>query len=440
MTVAEPTSTVRIQLPRKLLFLLERHRYKIVKGGRGGVKSWSFARSLLTLGADRPLRILCCREVQKSLKESVHQLLKDQIESLGLAGFYEDLEHEIRGDNGTLFMFSGLADHTVTSIKSYESVDIAWIEEAQVVSKKSWDILIPTIRKEGSEIWISFNPELDTDETYVRFVDHPPPGAVVVHTTYKDNPWFTKELEFERAHDEATKTKDEYEHIWLGTCRSALSGAIFSNEVAAMRVENRICLLPYDPRLKVHTVWDMGYNTDKMAVGLFQRGLSEIRVIGYLEEQYKTVDWFVTELQKRRYNWGFDFLPWDGWVESRQTGKSDAQLVAAFGRRVKTIPNVPDAENTRIRSLRQLFPRMYADNTEGRGVLRLVECWKRYRRNVPKHGEPAAPIHDEYCHGCDMSGYMSLIVNQMTNEDQAPGSTIQQSIIQPVGQMGRLGT
>jgi len=407
-------TAIKIQLPRKLGFLLEPHRYKIAKGGRGGVKSWSFARALLLLGSKTPLRILCAREVQKSLKESVHQLLVDQIQELQLEDFYQDLEHEIRGLNGTLIIFSGLSEHTVSSIKSFESIDIVWVEEAQTVSGKSWDILIPTIRKEGSEIWLSFNPELDTDETYVRFVEHTPPNAMLVHTTYRDNPWMTPELEAERAHDEATKKPEDYAHIWEGQCRSALAGAIFANEVAQMVQERRICKLPYDPRLKVHTVWDMGYNTDNMSVGLIQRGLSEVRIIDYMEERYKTVDWFAAELTKKNYNWGFDFLPWDAWVESRQTGKSDAQMLQRFGRRPKRVPNVPDAEQSRIRSLRGLFPQIYVDEVKG---ARLVECWKRYRRNVPRHGEPSTPIHDQYCHGCDMSGYMSLIVTQMTNED-----------------------
>ena len=390
-----PTA-VTIKLPRKFRFLTEPHRYKIAWGGRGGLKSWTYARALLIAAATTPLRILCAREIQKSIRDSVHTLLRDQISLLGLDQFYTVLDTEIRGLNGSLFIFAGLADHTVTSIKSFEGIDKVWIEEAQAVSKKSWDILVPTIRKEGSEIWISFNPELDTDETYVRFITVPPPGAVVVHTTYQDNPWFSAELEAERAHDEIMKPKDDYEHIWLGKCRSALSGAIFASEVAKMVEDQRITRVPYDPRLKVHAVWDMGWN-DQMSVGMYQRGIADVRCIDYREYQFKRVDEIAGELRAIPYNWGFDFLPWDGWTESRQTGKSDAQLLQSFGRRVKKVPSVENAQEARIRALRQLFPRIYVDAAK---CVRLIECWKRYRRNVPKHGEPASPIHDEYAHGC----------------------------------------
>lgn len=411
MTVVDRITTT-VQMPKKLDFLFDAHRYKVIYGGRGGAKSWSIARALLVLGAAGRERILCAREIQKSIKDSVHKLLSDQIVALGLEDFYDILEHEIRGRNGTEFIFSGLADHTVSSIKSFENISISWIEEAQTVSKRSWDILIPTIRKEGSEIWVSFNPELDTDETYVRFVTAPPPGAKVEAITYRDNPWFPQTLEQERVHSQRTQP-DDYDNIWEGKPRAAVAGAIFAREVQAMVTERRICHLPYDPRMKVHTVWDMGWN-DQMSVGLFQRGLSEVRCIRYLEKSFTRTDEFAAELNALRLNWGYDFLPWDGFSQQRQTGKSDADVLTAFGRRPKQVPNVEDAEQTRIRAARQLFPRMYADQTH---CARLIECWKRYRRHVPKHGEPAAPIHDQFSHGCDMTGYMALIVEQMTNED-----------------------
>jgi len=176
------------QFPKKLEFLFEPSRIKAIYGGRGSGKSWGVARALLIMGANKPLRILCAREVQKSIKQSVHTLLSDQIQALGLGAFYEILEAEIRGQNGTLFSFAGLATNTVESIKSFEGCDIAWVEEAQTVSKRSWDILIPTIRKPASEIWVTFNPDVDTDDTYQRFVVNPPEFAKVVKVNWSDNP------------------------------------------------------------------------------------------------------------------------------------------------------------------------------------------------------------------------------------------------------------
>ena len=127
-----------IEFPQKFRFLFEPHPYKCAWGGRYGLKSWSFARALLILGASKPLRILCTREVQKSIKDSVHSLLVDQAQAVGLGAFYDPLETEIRGKNGTTFLFAGLAQHTVESIKSFEGADIVWVEEARAVSDRSW--------------------------------------------------------------------------------------------------------------------------------------------------------------------------------------------------------------------------------------------------------------------------------------------------------------
>ena len=145
------------------------------------------------------MRILCAREFMTSMRDSVHKLLSDQIESMGLIGFYEITQATIRGKNGTEFSFVGLKNN-VANVKSYEGVDICWVEEAQTVSRLSWNVLIPTIRKEKSEIWISFNPELETDETYQRFVVKPPRDSVLIKINWSDNPWFPDTLQIGRAH------------------------------------------------------------------------------------------------------------------------------------------------------------------------------------------------------------------------------------------------
>jgi phage terminase large subunit len=168
---------ITAEFPDKLKFLFTPMRYKVARGGRGSAKSWSVARALLIQGANRPLRILCTREIQKSIQQSVHQLLSDQIKALKLDSFYQVLNNEIRGINGTEFYFSGLSNETSASLKSFEGVDIVWCEEAQNISKQSWDILLPTIRKPDSEIWVTFNPDLETDETYQRFVVNKPDTA-----------------------------------------------------------------------------------------------------------------------------------------------------------------------------------------------------------------------------------------------------------------------
>lgn len=405
------------EFPEALAFLFEPYRYKVAHGGRGSAKSWGFARALLILAAQKKLRILCTREVQKSIKDSVHKLLSDQIQALGMGGNFQVLETEIRGINGSEILFAGLAGHTVESIKSYEGIDIVWVEEAQTVKKKSWDILIPTIRKEGSEIWITLNPELDTDDTYVRFIASPPPASRVVQMNWRDNPWFPGVLENERQHCLLTN-KDDYQTIWEGKCRLALKGAIYAEEVAQAITEGRVGVVPYDPRLKVHAIWDLGWN-DSMTIIMAQRLRSELRVIDYIEDDHKTLDWYAAELQQRRYNWGYDWLPHDGNTKDFKTGKSTAEILKGFGRRVKAVPNIPVESG--IKAGRMVFRQACFDKLK---AARLVECLKRYRRSINEAtNEPGAPIHDEFSHGADGWRYLAIVADKLTNEDERPAMT-----------------
>jgi phage terminase large subunit len=397
--------------PEKLGFLFAPARTKVAHGGRGSAKSWSFARALLILGAQKKLRILCTREVQKSIRDSVHKLLTDQIQALDLGYFYTVLQSEIRGINETSFIFAGLADHTVESIKSYEGVDIVWVEEAQVVSKASWDILIPTIRSPNSEIWVSLNPMLDTDETWTRFIVNPPPGAVVAQVNYTDNPWFPEVLEAERIHCKQADPKN-YANIWEGVPKAAVDGAIYGDEVIELQAENRITQVPYDPAFKVHVVFDLGWN-DKMAIGLVQRHLSSLRVIEYIEDSHKTLDFYSSVLKDRRYNWGTLFLPHDGAQKDFKYGKSAEEILRALGWTVQIVPMAGIEQGIRIG--RQTLKRTYFDKGK---TERLIECLKRYRRGIPTTtGEPATPVHDEFSHGADMWRYLATSAERMTNED-----------------------
>ena len=277
-------------------------------------------------GAERTLRTLCTREVQKSIQQSVHQLLKDQIENLGLGSEYEVLATEIRGKNGTLFLFSGLSDMTAESLKSFEGVDIVWVEEAQSVTKNSWNILIPTIRKDGSEIWVSYNPQLESDETHMRFSVNPPPDCVNVEVNWRDNPYFPKVLDAERKHAEASMKPEEYAHIWEGKCKPAVEGAIYFDQMAT--AEARIKDIPHDGLIKTHAIWDLGFN-DSMSIILVQKLSSEIRVINYVEGSQRTLADYSAELKALRLdgqpiNWGQAWLPHDGFAKRHQTGKTDA--------------------------------------------------------------------------------------------------------------------
>ncbi|HEV6964623.1 PBSX family phage terminase large subunit [Roseateles sp.] len=404
-----PVQAVDVQFPHKLQFLFDEYRFKVAHGGRGSAKSWSFARALLILGCQSTIRVLCTREVQSSIKDSVHKLLKDQVEAMGMGGFYRVLETEIRGANGTEFLFAGLSDKTATSIKSFEGCDICWVEEAQSVTKRSWDILIPTIRKGGSEIWVSFNPELDSDDTWVRFIENTPPNSMVVEVNYFDNPWFSKELDDARKHCLLTD-RDNYDNIWLGKTKAAVAGAIYAKEIEKAMLEKRVTRVPYDPMLKVHVVFDLGWN-DAMTVGFYQRAASEIRVIDYIEDSHKTLDWYGAEIKNRRYNLGKVWLPHDGEHKNIQTGKSAKEVMEALDFDVGIVPNVGVEDG--IRTARMMFARTVFDETKAD---RLVHCLKRYKRRINKQSnEPEGPLHDEFSHGGDNYRYAALVEGEMTN-------------------------
>lgn len=403
--------SAHLQLPEKLAPIFEPRRYKVMHGGRGGGKSWSVAGVLLTMAADKPLRILCAREVQKSMRDSVHRLLKDQVVKLGLEAFYEVLDAEIRGANGSLFVFAGLQSHTVDSIKSFEGVDIVWVEEAHGVSKKSWDVLIPTIRKEGSEIWLTLNPDMDTDETYQRFIATPSPDTWVCEINWRDNPWFPAVLNEERLKARRSQSAEDYEHIWEGKPRRVAEGAIYRHEIEALYAENRATRVPYDPLLPVHTVWDLGWN-DAMTILLVQRGPQDVRIIDYIEDSHRTLDWYVAQLEKRPYRWGTDYLPHDARTRNFQTGKSTEEQMRAMGRREVVVMPATSVEEG-IRAARLLFPRCYFDAEK---TARLLECLKRYRRDIhSKTGEAMAPLHDEFSHGADGFRYLGQAVDRMRN-------------------------
>ncbi len=410
------------EFPYKLGFLFEPKRYKITHGGRGGAKSWNYARALLLLGTQKPLRILCMREVQKSIKESVYELLCQQIKALGIEEEYDCLATEIRGKNGTVIMFAGLSTQTAITIKSYEGVDICWVEEAQAVSRRSWDILTPTIRKDGSEIWISLNPELDTDETWVRFVENPPKNSIVVEINYNDNPFLPQTLKDEREEllklvDLGKRDRDDYENIWDGKTRAALPGAIYHKEITAAKLAGRLCRVPYDPLLKVHTIWDLGW-ADFMSVLCVQRQGSEVRIVKYIEDSHRTYDSYVDELNQTGFkNWGLDWLPHDGRAKNPQTGRSPQQTLKALGR------NCPDDESSiidnisvenGIKAARQMFSRCVFDK-EGAGLL--FNRLGRYRRAINAQTRmPGNPLHDEHSHGADGFRGLAVIEQKLSND------------------------
>jgi len=228
-----------LEFPACMQFLFQPKRYKVVHGGRGSAKSWSVARALLSLAGRSKLRILCTRETQTSITESVHRLLKEQIDALpGLGKIFEVQNSVIRCTNGSEFIFLGVKTDPA-KIKSTEGVDICWVEEAEKVSEYSWTVLIPTVRKPGSEIWVSFNPNEETDPTAKRFLLNPPPDAIVREVNWSDNPWFPEVLAKEKDYLYRVDP-DAAAHVWGGQFRKGSEAKIFQGKYVVEGFEAEI--------------------------------------------------------------------------------------------------------------------------------------------------------------------------------------------------------
>lgn len=416
-------------------------RYKVAYGGRGSAKSWSVAKALLLLGIDstplfaiqRPLRILCTREVQESIELSVHKLLSDQIKRMNIESLYTVQAKRIFNSLGSEFYFRGLSDLTVDSIKSFEDFDIVWIEEAHTISTRSINTLDPTIRKAGSEIWMTLNPELETDPIYHKFVLNPPDNCASMLINWRDNKWFPEVLDKQRLYDKE-HNQDIYEHKWEGKCLPAIEGAIYFKRIQELERQGRVLNIPYDPMLKVHIVADIG--RDAISLGLVQKLLSEIRVIEAIECSH--TDWSAVsaELRTRQYNWGKFFLPHDGFAKKLESdGKSSYDILKAQGWDVVSKEEtVIIGREEGIKVVLLTFHQLYFDQTKTAADTptpartpdfhatdlsgRLMEALKRYRRHINKQtGAIGDPVHDQYSHGADLLRYLVLNIDKMINEE-----------------------
>lgn len=414
-------AVAQAQFPIKLQPLFKKARYKICYGGRGGAKSWGIARALLIMAARKPLRILCAREFQASIKDSVHKLLCDQIEALGLLSFYEITQTSIRGLNGSEFAFIGLKNNP-TNIKSFEGVDICWVEEGQTVSRLSWNILIPTIRKTGSEIWVSFNPDLETDETYQRFVVKPPRDAVIIKINWSDNPWFPETLKLEK---DALKERDPqaYNVVWEGMCRRTVDGAIFANEMQRAEADDRITKVPYDPTKPVHAVCDLGWS-DATAWWFVQFIGMETRLIRYFEGSQRTMTSYLAQLQTFGYVYDTIWLPHDAENKTlAANGRSIEEIVRGAGFKTSIMPRVPVVDS--INAARTIFPNIWFDRENCADGL---NCLRHYRYEVdPNTGTFSKnPLHDQYSHGADAFRYIALMIKE-------PAKPRKRQVVAPAG-------
>ncbi len=397
---------INLDFPEKLGFLFEPKRYKILYGGRGSAKSWSVAKALIALSMRSPIRVLCARELQNSISDSVIALLADQIKAMGVEDLFDVQRTAIYGKNGSEFSFVGLK-HNVTSIKSFEGVDICWVEEGQAVSKASWETLIPTIRKPNSEIWVTFNPDLDTDETYKRFVVSPPNNAFVVKVNHSDNPWFPDVLKDELEQLKA-KDMDSYLNVWEGHTRQMLDGAVYANELRKAQEENRIRDLIIDKSIPVQTFWDLGW-ADMTSIWFVQViAGGEVRVIDFYQNCQKTIDHYAQVLQDKGYIYKDWWLPHDA-ENKNMTGKSVKDILQGMGKPVRITPKLSVADG--INAARLLLDRAFIHSTNCADGLQNL---RHYRYDVDPSTKMFSnkPLHDQHSHAADSWRYVAVALDE----------------------------
>ena len=403
---------IDLQLTKEFTPFLEPKRYKCVFGGRGSGKSFSIAQLLVLKAFKEPTRILCAREIQRSISDSVLQLLGDTVTRLGLNDFFDVQKSQIIGRNGSRFLFLGLSNN-ISKVKSYEGLDVCWVEEAESVSYTSWETLIPTVRKKGSEIWVSFNPNDEMDDTYQRFVVNPPPDAYVKKVNYNQNPWFPEELEKERLYLK-DKNEDLYNHVWEGEVLSNRDGAYYAKFIP----NDQIIDFKVEPNIPVDSYWDLGVS-DSTCIWLVQQIGMEIRVVDCYENQGEGLQFYINWLHdwraKHQAVFGDHYAPHDIQVRELGTGKSRLETARKLGIHFRVVRKLTIEDG--IHAARAILPKCYFEKTNTKDGLQAL---RRYRKEFDeKKGiYKPHPLHDWSSHYADAFRYFAVAFRDRSKQER----------------------
>lgn len=406
------TGTI-LDIPTARVFepLLAPARYKGAWGGRGSGKSHFFGGKLIDDSLyERGLLSVCIREVQKTLKDSSKRLLEAKLIDFGLgeADGFKVFTDTIQTPGDGAIIFQGMQDHTAESIKSLEGFGRAWVEEAQTLSATSLKLLRPTIRAPSSELWFSWNARRKKDPVNVMLRgEETPTGAVVVEANWRDNPWFTDELEQERL-DCIRMAPDDYDHVWEGGYVTVATGAYYAKPLLAAKAEGRIGLVARDPNMEVRTFWDLG-RRDHTAIWIAQFVGGAIHVIDHIEGSGQGPGFYFDELRARGYRGCMVYLPHDGSRVGPEnaSGRSYEDQAMDAGFDTQVIQNQgPSAAMLRVDAGRRLFPRIRFDEAKTAGGLEALGWY--HEKKDDKRDIGLGPEHDWSSHSADAFGLMCV--------------------------------
>jgi len=405
-TVTEiPANAIKAQIADWAGCIWESSYYDVIYGGRGAGRSYNVAAALLMRGMQEPLRVLCAREYQNSISESVHSQLEAVIDDFGLRHFYDVQQKAIYGANGTEFKYCGLATNP-ESVKSYADIDVCWVEEADTVREKSWELLIPTImRKRGAKIVVTFNPGLETSNTYQRFVVNPPKNSNVIKVLYTDNPFCPQEL-VDAAEELRVNNYQAYRHYWLGEPLSAAAGAVFDKEVVDILSDGRLLPMVVDYNHPTFIAADLGFS-DATVLWFVQRHGSEYHIVECIEHHSERWPYYIALMLRSPFNITGVILPPDAnhkRVDGAELTPREQTIAAGF----EVIDVKVGTVNEGIESTRLMLASSFW-NKNSQGVLDGFESIRRYRWKVSRAGAVTRTAHhDEFSHHADGLRYFSI--------------------------------
>ena len=424
-----------LSIPEKLIPLfLGDADVRAAYGGRGSGKTRSFAKMTAVRGYQKSMAgqsgiILCGRQFQNSLDDSSIGEVKAAIQSeQWLADFYEIGEKYIRTKDGRVeYSFVGL-ERNINSIKSKSRILLAWIDEAEPVTEKAWSVLIPTIREEGSELWVTWNPARKSAPVETRFRNSDDPLIRSVELNWRDNSKFPEKLERERQRDLMYRP-DSYEHIWEGGYVTAVIGAYFAKQLAAARDERRIGNVAADPLLPIKLFMDIGgtgAKSDAFAIWACQFVGKEIRVLNYYEAVGQTVDTHINWMRSQGYQphktsiW----LPHDGKTQDRVYDVSYESAFEAAGYDVEIVPNQGlGAAMQRVEAARRWFSSCWFNEPTTQGGLDALGWYHEKRDENRDIG--LGPEHDWASHGSDAFGMMAVVAGELFEKSKKADERVQ---------------
>lgn len=398
-------------------------------GGRGSGKTRSFAkmtavRAYMWAAAGRSGQILCGRQFMKTLADSSLEEIKQSIkEEPWLAANFDIGETYVRtiglpGD--VYYTFTGL-DRNIDSVKSQARVLLTWVDEAEPVTDQAWTKLIPTLREEDSELWVTWNPERKTSPTNKRFRQTQDPLYKVVEVNWRDNPRFPAKLERDRVRDHAFRP-EQYDHIWEGGFIVAMAGAYYAPSLAAAKLAGRISVVGRDPLMNLKAWWDIGgtgMKADATAIVVGQYVGTQIRVLDYYEARHQPLATHVTWLRDNGYGKAHCLLPHDGDNGEKVYDVTYKSALEAAGFDCDVIPNQgKGAAKMRVESARRLFPSIWFNETTTE-ALRDALGW--YHEKIDENREIGlGPDHDWSSHAADAFGMMCIAFEMPTDLRQLP--------------------